>query len=75
MEYAGKVALCKSLRISMSVRARALATTAPFVSDMVRDDAILGINASGFADFDGNGTGRHREYGFPEKPGEKYQDA
>lgn len=31
---------------------------------MVRDyDAILGINASGFADFDGNGTGG-TVYGF-----------
>ena len=42
---------------------------------MVRDyDAILGINASGFADFDGNGTGG-TVYGFLKSQGEKYQDA
>ena len=36
--------------------------------------AILGINASGFADFDGNGTGG-TVYGFLKSQGEKYQDA
>ena len=42
---------------------------------MVRDyDAVLGINASGFADFDGNGTGG-TVYGFLKSQGEKYQDA
>ena len=65
----------KSLRISMSAMSEGLGDYGSFVSDMVRDyDAILGINASGFADFDGNGTGG-TVYGFLKSQGEKYQDA
>ena len=74
MEYAGKIALCKKPENIYVARAR-LGDYGSFVSDMVRDyDAILGINASGFADFDGNGTGG-TVYGFLKSRGEKYQDA
>lgn len=69
MEYAGKVALCKKPENIYVGTSEGLGDYGSFVSDMVRDyDAILGINASGFADFDGNGHGRHRVR-LPEKPG------
>ena len=58
MEYAGKIALCKKPENIYVGTSEGLGDYGSFVSDMVRDyDAILGINASGFADFDGNGTG------------------
>ncbi len=75
MEYAGKVALCKKPENIYVGTSEGLGDYGSFVSDMVRDyDAILGINASGFADFDGNGTGG-TVYGFLKSQGEKYQDA
>ena len=73
MEYAGKIALCKKPKYLC--RHKEASDYGSFVSDMVRDyDAVLGINASGFADFDGNGTGG-TVYGFLKSQGEKYQDA
>ena len=75
MEYAGKIALCKKPENIFVGTSEGLGDYGSFVSDMVRDyDAILGINASGFADFDGNGTGG-TVYGFLKSRGEKYQDA
>ena len=75
MEYAGKIALCKKPENIYVGTSEGLGDYGSFVSDMVRDyDAILGINASGFADFDGNGTGG-TVYGFLKSQGEKYQDA
>ena len=75
MEYAGKIALCKKPENIFVGTSEGLGDYGSFVSDMVRDyDAILGINASGFADFDGNGTGG-TVYGFLKSQGEKYQDA
>ena len=75
MEYAGKLALCKKPERIFVGTSEDLGDYGSFVSDMVRDyDAILGINASGFADFDGNGTGGIA-YGFLKSRGEKIQDA
>ena len=75
MEYAGKIALCKKPENIFVGTSEGLGDYGSFVSDMVRDyDAVLGINASGFADFDGNGTGG-TVYGFLKSQGEKYQDA
>ena len=75
MEYAGKIALCKKPENIYVGTSEGLGDYGSFVSDMVRDyDAVLGINASGFADFDGNGTGG-TVYGFLKSQGEKYQDA
>lgn len=75
MEYAGKLALCKKPENIFVGTSEGLGDYGSFVSDMVSQyDAILGINASGFADFDGNGTGG-TVYGFLKSEGEKYQDA
>ena len=75
MEYAGKLALCKKPENIFVGTSEGLGDHGSFVSDMVSQyDAILGINASGFADFDGNGTGG-TVYGFLKSEGEKYQDA
>lgn len=75
MEYAGKLALCKKPERIFVGTSEGLGDYGSFVSDMVREnDAILGINASGFADFDGNGTGGIA-YGFLKSRGEKFQDA
>ena len=75
MEYAGKLALCKKPENIFVGTSEYLGDYGSFVSDMVSNyDAILGINASGFADFDGNGTGG-TVYGFLKSEGEKYQDA
>lgn len=75
MEYAGKLALCKKPERIFVGTSEGLGDYGSFVSDMVREnDAILGINASGFADFDGNGTGGIA-YGFLKSRGEKLQDA
>ena len=75
MEYAGKLALCKKPQNIFVGTSEGLGDYGSFVSDMVREnDAILGINASGFADFDGNGTGG-TVYGFLKSKGEQIQDA
>ena len=64
MEYAGKVALCKQPENIFVGTCEGLFEYGSYVSDMVRNyDAILGINASGFADYEGNGTGG-LPYGF-----------
>ena len=74
MEYAGKIALCKKPENMFVGLSEGLGYYGTFVSDIVRAyDAILGINASGFADFDGNGTGGIA-YGFLKSEGDKIQD-
>nr|WP_297275484.1 phosphodiester glycosidase family protein [uncultured Agathobaculum sp.] len=75
MEYAGKVALCKKPENVFVGTCEGLFSYGSYVSDMVRNyDAILGINASGFADYEGNGTGG-LPYGFLKSQGEKLQSA
>lgn len=75
MEYAGKVALCKQPERVMVGTCEGLFSYGSYVSDMVRDyDAMLGINASGFADYEGNGTGG-LPYGFLKSEGKLLQDA
>ena len=75
MEYAGKVALCKHPENVFVGTCEGLFEYGSYVSDMVRDyDAILGINASGFADYEGNGTGG-LPYGFLKSEGETLQAA
>lgn len=73
MEYAGKLALVKKPGNVIVGTCDYLFSYGSFVSDMVREyDAVLGINASGFADFDGNGTGG-LPYGFLKSEGELLQ--
>ena len=75
MEYAGKIALCKKPENVFVGTGEDLFSYGSYVSDMVRNyDAILGINASGFADYEGNGTGG-LPYGFLKSQGQKLQDA
>lgn len=75
MEYAGKIALCKKPENVFVGTCEDLFSYGSYVSDMVRNyDAILGINASGFADYEGNGTGG-LPYGFLKSQGQKLQDA
>lgn len=75
MEYAGKVALCKHPENVFVGTCEGLFEYGSYVSDMVRNyDAILGINASGFADYEGNGTGG-LPYGFLKSEGETLQAA
>ena len=75
MEYAGKVALCKKPENIFVGTCEGLFSYGSYVSDMVRNyDAILGINASGFADYEGNGTGG-LPYGFLKSQGETLQTA
>ena len=75
MEYAGKVALCKHPENVFVGTCEGLFEYGSYVSDMVRDyDAVLGINASGFADYEGNGTGG-LPYGFLKSEGKKLQSA
>lgn len=75
MEYAGKVALCKKPENIFVGTCEGLFSYGSYVSDMVRDyDAVLGINASGFADYEGNGTGG-LPYGFLKSEGKKLQNA
>lgn len=75
MEYAGKIALCKKPENVFVGTCEGLFSYGSYVSDMVRNyDAILGINASGFADYEGNGTGG-LPYGFLKSQGQKLQDA
>lgn len=74
MEYAGKIALCKQPERVIVGTCEGLFSYGSFVTDMVRDyDAVLGINASGFADYEGNGTGG-LPYGFLKSEGEYLQD-
>ena len=75
MEYAGKLALCKKPERVIVGTCAGLFSYGSYVSDMVRRyDAILGINASGFADYNGNGTGG-LPYGFVKSQGERLQGA
>lgn len=75
MEYAGKIALCKKPENVFVGTCEDLFSYGSYVSDMMRNyDAILGINASGFADYEGNGTGG-LPYGFVKSQGQKLQDA
>ncbi len=75
MEYAGKIALCKKPERVIVGTCAALFSYGSFVMDMVRDyDAMLGINASGFADYEGNGTGG-LPYGFLKSEGKQLQGA
>ncbi len=75
MEYAGKIALCKKPENIIVGTCEGLFEYGSYVSEMVsRYDAILGINASGFADYEGNGTGG-LPYGFLKSEGETLQTA
>lgn len=75
MEYAGKLALCKEPERVFVGTCANLYSYGSFVSEMTQAyDAILGINASGFADYEGNGTGGE-PYGFLKSEGEELQDA
>ena len=75
MEYAGKVALCKQPENIMVGTCRGLYEYGSYVSEMVSDyNAILGINASGFDDYEGNGTGG-LPYGFLKSEGKTLQPA
>lgn len=75
VEYVGKLALCKQPERVIVGTCSGLFSYGAFVSDIVRDyDAMLGINASGFADYEGNGTGG-LPYGFLKSEGEKLQSA
>lgn len=75
MEYAGKLAFCTQPERVMVGTCAALFEWGSFVSEMAdRYDAMLGINASGFADYEGNGTGG-LPYGFLKSEGEKLQNA
>ena len=75
MEYAGKIALCKQPERVMVGLCEGLFSYGSYISDIVRDyDAILGINASGFADYEGNGTGG-LPYGLLKSEGELLQPA
>ena len=73
MEYAGKVALCKQPENIIVGTCRGLYEYGSYVSEMVSDyNAILGINASGFDDYEGNGTGG-LPYGFLKSEGKTLQ--
>ena len=75
MEYAGKIALCKKPENIIVGTCEGLFEYGSYVSEMVsRYDAILGINASGFADYEGNGTGG-LPYGLLKSEGETLQTA
>ena len=75
MEYAGKVALCKQPENIIVGTCRGLYEYGSYVSEMVSDyNAILGINASGFDDYEGNGTGG-LPYGFLKGEGKTLQPA
>ena len=74
MEFAGKVALCKQPENIFVGTCENLYDAGSYVSEMVsRYDAILGINASGFDDYEGNGTGG-LPYGFLKSEGETLQE-
>lgn len=75
LEYAGKLAFChQPERVSVGL-CEGLFSYGSFVSDMARDyDAMLAVNASGFADYEGNGTGGI-PYGFLKSEGREIQGA
>jgi len=74
MDYAGKLALCKQPERVFVGTCASLYNYGSFVSEMTANyDAILGINASGFADYEGNGTGGE-PYGFLKSEGEELQE-
>ncbi len=73
MEYAGKLAFCKKPENVFVGLCEGLMEYGSFVSDMVSDyDAFLGINASGFEDYEGNGNGG-TPYGFLKSEGDEIQ--
>ncbi len=75
MEYAGKLAFCKKPGNVFVGLCEGLLEYGSFVSEMVRDhDAFLGINASGFEDYEGNGNGG-TPYGFLKSKGKEIQGA
>ena len=75
MEYAGKVALCKKPENIIVGTCEGLFEYGSYVSEMASNyNAVLGINASGFADYEGNGTGG-LPYGFLKSEGETLQSA
>lgn len=75
MEYAGKLAFCSKPERVIVGTCDNLFEFGSFVSEMTASyDAMLGINASGFADYEGNGTGG-LPYGFLKSEGEKLQGA
>ena len=75
LEYAGKLALCKKPENVYVGTCEGLGDYGSYVSEIVsRYDAVLGINASGFADYEGNGTGG-LPYGFLKSEGTEIQGA
>ena len=73
MEYAGKIAFCTQPENVFVGTCEGLFDYGSYVSEMTsRYDAILGINASGFADYEGNGTGG-LPYGFLKSEGNTLQ--
>lgn len=75
MEYAGKMAFVADPSRVFVGTCEGLGAYGSFVTDMVDDyGAILGINASGFDDYEGDGTGG-RPYGFLKSEGRLLQDA
>lgn len=74
MDYAGKLAFCKQPERVFVGTCSALYSYGSFVSEMTANyNAILGINASGFSDYEGNGTGGE-PYGFLKSEGEELQE-
>lgn len=75
LNYEGKIALCKKPERIFVGTCSNLFSYGSFVSEMTQSyDAILGINASGFEDYEGNGTGG-MPYGFLKSEGEVYKSA
>ena len=75
LEYAGKLALCKKPENVYVGTCEGLGDYGSYVSEIAdRYSATLGINASGFADYEGNGTGG-LPYGFLKSGGTEIQGA
>lgn len=75
LEYAGKLALCKKPENVYVGTCESLGDYGSYVSEIAdRYSATLGINASGFADYEGNGTGG-LPYGFLKSEGTEIQGA
>ncbi|MFQ9125567.1 MAG: phosphodiester glycosidase family protein [Butyricicoccaceae bacterium] len=75
LEYAGKLALCKKPENVYVGTCEGLGDYGSYVSEIAdRYSATLGINASGFADYEGNGTGG-LPYGFSKSEGTELQGA
>ena len=75
LEYAGKLALCKKPENVYVGTCEGLGDYGSYVSEIAdRYSATLGINASGFADYEGNGTGG-LPYGFLKSEGTELQGA